>query len=377
MEARTFLLALAASSALVCGSLEAASYRTKSFLVSAARPEWAKEVGDAAEKYRSSLALEWLGRELPDWIDPCPISVEVGPRMGASGQTSFVFTSDGGQPRGWTMAVRGTLERVLDSVLPHEVTHTVFATHFGRKLPRWADEGACTTVEHGSERHKQEQLLLQFLTTNRGIAFNEMFRMTEYPPDMLPLYAQGYSLARFLIAMEGKRKFIEYVGDGLRTNNWTASTREHYGIHSLSELQLTWVEWVRAGSHDAQALQFVSTQASEPSKHPARVTPRNNSARDKGWVSVPPASGHNRELEGLGDQNTIDTNPTAQVSSSWYAKQRDRAQLSQVRSESGTNVRATSVSRPSEPVRPGQILLEYDASRNRGQPSADGQRYRR
>ena len=69
------------------------------------------------------------------------------------------------------MNVQGSLERILDSVLPHEITHTIFATHFGRPLPRWADEGACTTVEHSTERRKQEQLLIQFLTSNRGIAF--------------------------------------------------------------------------------------------------------------------------------------------------------------------------------------------------------------
>ena len=42
-------------------------------------------------------------------------------------------------------------------------------------------------------------MLVQFLRTDRGIAFNQMFAMTEYPRDVMPLYAQGYSLAEFLI----------------------------------------------------------------------------------------------------------------------------------------------------------------------------------
>ncbi len=71
---------------------------------------------------------------------------------------------------------------MLDSVLPHEVTHTIFASHFRRPLPRWADEGACTTVEHPSERTKQQQMLIEFLHTNRGIPFHPMFAMKEYPP---------------------------------------------------------------------------------------------------------------------------------------------------------------------------------------------------
>ena len=75
-----------------------------------------------------------------------------------------------------------------------------------------------------------------------------MFQMKEYPPDILPLYSQGYSLARFFIEQGGKPKFVEYVGEGMRTNNWTATTQKYYGFKSLSDLQLTWVEWVRKGS---------------------------------------------------------------------------------------------------------------------------------
>ncbi len=80
----------------------------------------------------------------------------------------------------------GSRERVLDSVLPHEVNHTIFATYFRRPLPRWADEGACTTVEHFSERQKQQTLLIKFLKTERGIPFSSMFVMKEYPATCCP-----------------------------------------------------------------------------------------------------------------------------------------------------------------------------------------------
>lgn len=113
------------------------------------------------------------------------------------------------------MEIFGSRERLLDSVLPHEVLHTVFASHFGCPLPRWADEGACTTVEHHSERSKQEHNLIHYLKHDRGIAFNKMFAMREYPPDMLPLYAQGYSLTRYLIAKGGERRFVQFIGDGM------------------------------------------------------------------------------------------------------------------------------------------------------------------
>ncbi|MCA9235164.1 MAG: hypothetical protein KDA44_06820, partial [Planctomycetales bacterium] len=127
--------------ALTCLALNASmagagGYRTANFhVVSAPTPQLAKEIGDAAERYRRDLAVEWLGRELPNWPEPCPISARVSPRLGAGGETSFVF--DGGRVFGWQMQVQGSCERVLDSVIPHEVTHTIFASHFRRPLPRW------------------------------------------------------------------------------------------------------------------------------------------------------------------------------------------------------------------------------------------------
>ena len=240
MDARRWQFALLA--ALFCSM--GASQRTENFIVSAPTRQLAHEVAQAAEAYRRDLAIEWLGQELPRWVQPCPIKVREG-RMGAGGATSFMF--DQGRPFGWRMSVQGSRERILDSVLPHEVTHTIFATHFGRPLPRWADEGACTTVEHTSERQKQHHMLIQFLTSSpsRGIPFNRMFAMTEYPSDIMPLYSQGYSLVRYLIAQGGKRKFVDYVGAGMQSGDWEAATAQFYGFRDLSELQLDWVAWVR------------------------------------------------------------------------------------------------------------------------------------
>src|SRR5690606_19123363 len=107
-------------------------------------------------------------------------------------------------------------------------------------------------VEHESEKSKQQQNLIRFLQTDRGIAFNKMFAMREYPPDVLPLYAQGYSLARFLVAQRGKQHFVAYVGEGLKTNRWPEATTKFYGYKDLSDLQVRWVNWVAQGSPPIQ-----------------------------------------------------------------------------------------------------------------------------
>ena len=221
-------------------------YRTQNFVVEAPTPALAEEIGRMAEHYRHDLAIEWLGAALPNWAQPCPIHAQVAPQLGAGGATSFTF--DHNEVFGWHMEIQGTHERLIDSVLPHEVTHTIFASHFRRPLPRWADEGACTTVEDISERSKQDRMLIQFLHTGRGIAFSQMFAMTDYPQDILPLYAQGYSLARFLIDQKGRQAFLAYVGDGMASQNWPAATNQHYGYRDLAVLQNSWLDWVKQGS---------------------------------------------------------------------------------------------------------------------------------
>ena len=167
-------------------------------------------------------------------------------RLGAGGVTSFVF--DKGHVFGWQMSIQGPKQRILDSVLPHEVSHTVFATYFRRPLPRWADEGACTTVEHASERAKQNKMLIHFLKSRRGIPFSRMLVMKEYPRDILPLYSQGYSLSRFLIEQGGRPKFVQFIKEGMQDDQWTAAVDEHYGFSSLAKLQDSWLEWVKQGS---------------------------------------------------------------------------------------------------------------------------------
>ncbi|HZZ30048.1 MAG TPA: hypothetical protein VFE46_18775 [Pirellulales bacterium] len=206
----------------------------------------AEEIGKAAEHYRHDLAIMWLGAAMPNWSQPCPIHADVAPNLGAGGATSFVF--DRGEVFDWDMKIQGSEERILDSVLPHEVTHTIFATYFRRPLPRWADEGACTTVEHTSEKNKQQVMLVNFLRTDHGIAFDKLFAMKDYPHDVLPLYSEGYSLARYLIEQGGRPRFLEFVGNGMKTENWPATTKKYYGYSSLQVLQDEWLDWVKQGS---------------------------------------------------------------------------------------------------------------------------------
>ena len=219
-----------------------ARFQSANYIVDTADPALARQFAQTAERYRHDLAIEWLGQAMPNWAQPCVMTVQVGPHLGAGGATTFIF--DRGEVFGWRMTIQGSAERIFDSVLPHEITHMIYATHFRRPLPRWADEGGATSMECPSEKQKHRVMLIQFLRTQRGIAFNQLFAMTDYPRDIMPLYAEGYSLAEYLINHGGRRKFVQFLDEALATNQWSAAVQHHYGISDLGALQNTWLAWV-------------------------------------------------------------------------------------------------------------------------------------
>ena len=259
MEARIFRVALLAAVLFVSMG---ASYRTSNFVIQTQSPQLAEQFGKAAEQYRRDLAMAWLGEPMPEWSQPCVVTVNVGPTLGAGGATTFVF--HGGEVYGWRMTIQGSAERILDSVLPHEITHMIFACRFRRPLPRWADEGGATSVEHPSERAKHYKMLVRFLRSNRGIAFNRMFSMSEYPRDIMPLYAQGYTLSEFLIQQGGRQKFLDFLADGMGNDQWSAATERHYGHHDVGTLQNAWLAWARQGFPRIQSPGDQPPQAVEP-----------------------------------------------------------------------------------------------------------------
>ena len=202
---------------------------TSNFIVETADPLFASNSPQRPSNIGTSLAVAWLGEEMPDWSQPCVMTVQAGPHLGAGGATTFLF--DRGEVYGWRMTIQGSAERVLDSVLPHEITHMIFASHFRQPLPRWADEGGATSVEHPAKNPSIAQCSIQFLRTGRGIAFNQMFAMTDYPPDVMPLYAQGYSLAEYLIQQGGRRKYVEFLGEGCTAATGRRPCSSHYGAN--------------------------------------------------------------------------------------------------------------------------------------------------
>lgn len=235
---------------LICVSLfisTGAVYQTRNFTVTAPTPDEAKRVGEAAEEYRRDLAQFWLGQPLPPWGKPCKVRVKTG-SLGAGGETRFQFV--GKEVLNWNMYVQGSMERILDSVLPHEINHTIFACHYRRPLPRWADEGAATLFEHRSEQLKQLGLLNQVIRNDREfISMDRLLQMKEYPKSMramLIMYAEGYALADFLVQQGGRQRYLKFLVDGDEMG-WSKAIRTNYHHGGVESLEKNWKGWILAG----------------------------------------------------------------------------------------------------------------------------------
>jgi len=218
-----------------------ASYRTPNFLVEAPTPQIAQQVGDYAEAYRKQKAQDWLGRLMPPWPEPCPIRVTVN--MGAAGgATSFAF--DRGRVLGQNMNIEGSLDRLLSSVLPHEVTHTVFAYYYRTPVPRWADEGGAVLSEDEIERNRHDMLCRQILNAGHQIPLRRLFNLREYPGDVMCLYAEGFSVVNYLVGISNRPTFLAFVAHGMNYG-WDSAVQSYYRYQSVEELEQAWLAYLR------------------------------------------------------------------------------------------------------------------------------------
>jgi hypothetical protein len=221
---------------------DARSY-TPNFQVDAPTRRTAHLLADAAERQRKELAVRWLGTEMPPWPEPCTVQVQITDPRDTSGATSFSF--DKGKVTLQRMILKGSLETLLATTLPHEVTHTVWASAFGVPVPRWADEGAALLSEDDESQLRHASLASEILNNPaRKIPLRRLMEMRRFPDDPTVLYAEGYSLTRFLVERKDHRKFLVFVKQGSR-DGWDKAVQTHYGFRNVEALEIAWLDSVR------------------------------------------------------------------------------------------------------------------------------------
>lgn len=246
---------------------DGASPRTPNFIVHAPDSELGRQIAYAAEAQRKALAKKWLGEELPQWEKPCAIKVDLtSPSRGA---TSFLFTAESNPPAvtSINMQVQGEMRAILNDVLPHQVTHTVLATYFGRPMPRWAEQGLAILTESETEQRNHDVRCRELLDAGRGIRLRKLFRLTEFPRDLIVLYCEGHSVARFLLTRkvsepppfltkepflrkqlrgwgDPHRVLLLFIALGMNGNteeSWNHAAKTVYGFESVDALEEAWL----------------------------------------------------------------------------------------------------------------------------------------
>jgi hypothetical protein len=229
----------------------AAEIRTRNFIVEAPTEAIARRAGEWAEYYRREKAIQWLGREMPPWNEPCPLKMTLT-MNGSGGATNFQF--DHGQIFSQDMHIEGSLDRMIASVMPHEITHTVFAHYFRQPVPRWADEGGAVLSEDDLERGRHDKLVREILQTpGRAFPLRRLFGMTQYPRDVMVLYAEGYSVTNYLVGLNGKPAFLQFIAAGMQ-GDWDSAVRAHYRFDSIEQLERAWVESLKKPRPDPATL---------------------------------------------------------------------------------------------------------------------------
>ena len=225
--------------------VRAATVETSNFRVTAETRQMAGQIALLAEDLRLQLANDWLGNELPNWEHVCIVRVDTtAERM--TGSTTFEFTDAG--VRGWRMSLRGPLVRIVESLLPHEIAHTILATHFRRAVPRWADEGIALMAEDELDRRRVRAMVKSSFASGRLLPIETLLDTDEYPADkqqLRLLYSQSASLTEFLL-ISGRRSFLKFVAAGME-HDWTVAIRQVYGFASLDECEQHWHAWEQSG----------------------------------------------------------------------------------------------------------------------------------
>jgi hypothetical protein len=223
-------------------ALHAETVRSANFEVIADSGDVANLLAGHAEELRTTLAQDWLGSELPTWEQRCAVQIDAGSDR-LSGDTTYSLAP--ARDKHWRMVLRGPVDRIVETLLPHEVLHTILASHYRQAVPRWADEGAALSVEAKADQdrlwaHEGTQLLRG---PRRPLV--ELFASEQYPDDRNELrafYAQGAAVTEFLL-LAGKARFLSFVELGMK-EGWERAVAVHYGFSDVASLEAAWIDWL-------------------------------------------------------------------------------------------------------------------------------------
>lgn len=215
----------------------------------------ARDAAVAVELERTRIVREWICDELPNWQVKCDIYIHRSSRsfVAATGRRSLdpgysTVTLRRRRPVSRRIDLLNDGSDLIHAVLPHEISHIVFASELGDFTPPlWVDEGIAVLSEKADMKLAHQKRLDQLFERGRWLSAEQLMTMKNYPDEDLRdlFYAESVSLVEFLVRHRGAREFIEFVRTA-SSKEYESELRRVYGFTNFKQLEDSWAQHVHA-----------------------------------------------------------------------------------------------------------------------------------
>ena len=251
------------------------TFQTANFQIFHNDPALARKVAVKAEAARRDAAKRWSGVEpTASWTPKCDLylypTAEIFAAETQQPPESPGFSTAGlseGRVTARLVKLRVDHAKMLDAVLPHEVTHIVLADLFPvKQIPRWADEGMSVLSEpDGDQSLRARDLSEPF---SKDVLFHLDVLMTaDYPSGnyWALYYAQSVSLTRYLVSQGTPTQFVQFVR-ATQAMSLDAALKQTYRLASVAELESRWKTHARSTLQSMTASAGASNSSAESVK---------------------------------------------------------------------------------------------------------------
>ncbi|MHB8862940.1 MAG: hypothetical protein ACYC6N_11085 [Pirellulaceae bacterium] len=202
---------------------------------------YAQEVLESAEAWRSAIARQWLGEELPPSVGQTTVNVAFSEQRDAG----ITWAKDDRRLKYHTLYLTTTPDRALGSTLAHEMVHVVLATRFPHphRLPAWLEEGIAGSYDDDSRQETRQKILEWMVKTDNWPDIETILHTRNIPHNDKQTYAVASSLTQFLLTRGDQRTLLEF-GQHASKLGLDAALSKSYRFRNVVELQQAWQNWV-------------------------------------------------------------------------------------------------------------------------------------
>ncbi len=191
-----------------------------------------------AESFRSEVAKEWLGQDLPTGAGPAMITVtESGDE-----DVGLTWPIDSSRRKYHKVWLRTSRKQALGSTLRHEIVHVVFATRFPDRLPVWVEEGIAGLSDDPERAQIRRRRIAELAHSRDWPRLETLFEERRIAPSHQAGYSVSTSLVEYLLSRGDKRTLLRFAATG-KEEGWATAVNRYYGLRNVRDLEAEWQAW--------------------------------------------------------------------------------------------------------------------------------------